>query len=139
MDFHSNSRSNATIAVSERDKVGRLLFLRLLYASLALHPCTSSGHGERRRLRAWCGRARRREGKGGGPAPGMARPGAPPGGEGRKSAKPPGHEGVAGSREGVAGKPPRRECSLFGCFMQHSSMFWRVFRKFYRNNYRNIK
>jgi len=33
---HSNSRNNATIALSERDEVRRLPFLRLLYASLAL-------------------------------------------------------------------------------------------------------
>ena len=49
MDFHSNSCNNAMIAVSERDEVGRLPFLHLPYASLALRPCASSGHGERRR------------------------------------------------------------------------------------------
>ena len=33
---HSNSRNNATTALSERDEVRWLPFLRLLYASLAL-------------------------------------------------------------------------------------------------------
>ena len=33
---HSNSRNNATIALSERDEVRRLPFLHLLYTSLAL-------------------------------------------------------------------------------------------------------